>query len=73
MSSVSISVPDSISEADARLYLAIKLFEVGRMSGGQAAQLAGYSKRTFLEMLGKHGAAVFDYPPNELDEDLHHA
>ena len=73
MPEVSLDLPSSITPGDARLYLAIKLFEVGRLSCGQAAELAGYSKRTFMELLGKEGVAVFDHPADELAADLHHA
>ena len=56
-----------------KVCLAAKLFEVGRLSCGQAAELAGYSKRTFIELLGKQGIAVLDYPAEELTDDLDHA
>jgi len=46
--------------------LAVKLFETGKLSIGQAAKLAGYSKRTFIELLSKMGIPVINYP----DEDL---
>jgi len=35
--------------------------------------MAGYSKRVFMELLGKHGVAVMDYPASELQDDLEHA
>ncbi len=70
---LTISLPGSISQDEARLCLAIKLFELGRLSCGQAAELAGYSKRTFMELLGKHSVAVFDYPVEELKDDFSHA
>lgn len=73
MSRTTIEIPPSIAEDEARLYLAMKLFEVGRLSCGQAAELAGYSKRTFVELLGRHGVAVIDYPDHELEDDLGHA
>ena len=73
MPQLTIDLPTSIPEAEARLCLALKLFELGRLSCGQAAELAGYSKRTFLELLGKHNAAVFDYPADELALDRRHA
>ena len=73
MSEMTVVLPDSISEAEARVCLAAKLFELGRLSCGQAAQLAGYSKRTFLELLGKQGIAVLNYPAEELTDDLNHA
>lgn len=73
MSEFTVVLPDSISEAEARVCLAAKLFETGRLSCGQAAQLAGYTKRTFIELLGKQGIAVVDYPTSELTNDLGHA
>ena len=47
MSQATIAVPPSVTEGEARLYLSMKLFEIGRLSCGQAAELAGYSKRTY--------------------------
>jgi predicted HTH domain antitoxin len=70
LSQVTLTLPDGITEADARLYLAMKLFELGRLSCGKAAEVAGYSKRTFIEILGKHGISIFNYPPEELASDL---
>ena len=61
------------SGVQARLLLALKLYEEGRLSCGKAAEVAGYSKRTFMELLGKHGIAVFDYPPEELTGDVQNA
>ncbi len=73
MTEMTVSLPDSISEAEAKVCLAAKLFEWGRLSCGQAAQLAGYSKRTFIELLGKQGIAVLNYSSDELTNDLNHA
>jgi predicted HTH domain antitoxin len=58
MTTVTIRLPDAISESEARLLLAVKLFEVGRLSCGQAAELAGLSKRTFMELLGQQRVTV---------------
>jgi predicted HTH domain antitoxin len=70
MSRSTIALPSSITEDEARLYLAMKLFEIGRLSCGQATEWAGYSKKTFIELLGKHGVAVMDYPAQDLQDDL---
>ncbi len=70
MTLMTITLPDSISESEAKLLLAIKLFEEHRLSCGKAAEIAGYSKRAFMELLGKHGISVFDYPSDELASDL---
>jgi len=72
MSQTTIAIPPSVTEGEARFYLAMKLFEIGRLSWGQAAELAGDSQRTFLELLGKHGVAVMDYPASELQECIDH-
>jgi predicted HTH domain antitoxin len=50
MTQTTIAIPPSITEGEAKFYLAMKLFEIGRLSCGQAAELAGYSKRTFMEL-----------------------
>ena len=73
MSQATIAIPPSVTESEAKLYLSIKLFEIGRLSCGQAAELAGYSKRTYMELLGRHGVAVMDYPASELQDDLGNA
>jgi len=45
--------PAEVSEDEARLLLAIKLYELVRLSLGQSAKLAGYSKWAFIELLEK--------------------
>ena len=73
MSQATIAIPPSVTEGEAKSYLSMKLFEIGRLSCGQAAELAGYSKRTYMELLGRHGVAVIDYPASELQDDLGNA
>jgi predicted HTH domain antitoxin len=70
MATLVVELPTEIDAQEARLLLAIKLYEMGKLSLGQAAQLAGYSKPTFMELLGKHGVPVFAYPPEELREEV---
>ena len=55
---------------EARVLLMIRLFETGKLSLGQAAKAAGYSKQAFMELLGKQGIPLFDYPSNELASDV---
>ncbi len=59
----------NLSEDEAKLLLAIKLYEVGKISIGQAARLAGFSKRAFIEILGRNRVPVFAYSPDELREE----
>lgn len=51
MSQLTIELPLYISTDEARLLLAVKLFETGKLSLVKAASLAGYSKPTFIELL----------------------
>jgi predicted HTH domain antitoxin len=70
MSDVTIQLPPEVQQEEARLLLMIKLFETGKLSLGQAAKFSGYSKRAFMELLGKYGVAVFDYPAEDLQQEM---
>lgn len=69
MNTLEVQLPPNISIEEARLLLMVKLFETGKLTVGQAAELAGYSKSTFIELLGKLGVPVIDYPSEELEEE----
>lgn len=69
-STVQIALPSDVSEQEARLLLIIKIYELGRLSIGQAARLAGYSKRGFMEVLAQYGVLVVSYAPEELREEI---
>jgi predicted HTH domain antitoxin len=64
--------PDEF-EAEARLLLALKLYETGKLSTGLAAKLAGVPRVTFLFLLGQHGLSPFGEEPDELERDLANA
>lgn len=70
MNELRVELPTTISTEEARLLLTVKLFETGKISLGQAANLAGYSKGTFIELLGKMGVPVVNYPPEELEQEI---
>lgn len=70
MTELRIELPFGISADEVRLLLAVKLFEVGKVSLGQAAKIAELSKRAFLEILGRYGVPVFSYSPEELLEEV---
>ena len=69
MSSFQLELPPEIDEREASLFLSFKLWEMGKLSLGQSARLAGYSKRTFMELLGKYGIPVFRYPSEDLEDE----
>ncbi len=57
-------------EAEARILLAVKLYESGRLTTGLAAQLAGVSRSAFLFLLGQHSLSPFGQDPDDLANDL---
>ncbi len=67
---VNMNLPVSISEEDVRILLAIKLFEVGKVSLGQAAKIANFSKRAFIDVLGHYQIPVCDYDAEELQQEI---
>jgi predicted HTH domain antitoxin len=60
-------------ENEARLLLAVKLYETGKLSTGLAAKLAGVPRVTFMFLLGRYGLSPFGETPEELEKDLSHA
>lgn len=72
MKTLSLDVPDfvDVESKDIKMLLAGKLYELGKLSLGQAAELAGVSKRTFIEIVGSYGVSVLNYSPEELDRDF---
>jgi predicted HTH domain antitoxin len=69
-SELRVTLPFSLSEDEAKLLLAVKLYEVGKVSLGQAAKLAGFSKRAFMEVLGRYRVPIFDCSPDELGQEV---
>jgi predicted HTH domain antitoxin len=70
MKTLTLQIPDNLDEGEAKTMLAAKLYEKGSLSLGQAAELAGYSKRVFMELLGSYGVSVFTYSETELENDI---
>lgn len=75
MRTLTINLPDTldINEHELTLSLAAKLYEEGKLSLGQAAEIAGLTKRTFMELIGKLGVSVFNYPASDLSSDVANA
>ena len=56
-----------------RMMAAVKLFELGRLSCGAAAEPAGVPQPLFLARLGDYGVAALDHTADELAHDLANA
>ena len=64
--------PDEFSR-EARILIAVKLHEMGRLSTGAAAGLANVPKPLFLKKLAAYGIDTFDMSEDELQHDLANA
>ena len=71
--SLALKVPFVALGEEIRLAAAMKLFEIGRLSSGAAAALAGLPKPVFLSKLGNYGVPSFSLSEKELTEDASNA
>jgi predicted HTH domain antitoxin len=53
-----------------RLMAALKMFELGKISSGKAAELAGMSRSEFLEACGRYRVTPFNYMDEEVEEEV---
>lgn len=75
MKTILINIPDSIdlNDREAKMLLASRLYEKGKLSLGQAAELVGLSKRAFMELLADYDVSIFNYPAEDLTNDVKNA
>ena len=83
MATISFDLPDDAMLAmhmapsevtrELRMAAAVKLYELGRLSSGVAARLAGVSRVTFLAKLADYGVNTFRMTEEELLADANRA
>ena len=71
MKTMIFNIPDSVEldEKQTTRFLAAKLYESGKLTLGQAADLAGLSKVAFAEILSDYDVSLFNYPASEISKD----
>ncbi len=71
MQTITISLPDQsgLDPKQTVKFLASKLYEAGKLSLGQAAEMAGLMKMAFAKILGDYGVSLINYPVSEMKED----
>jgi len=71
MKYITINIPEGVDlEAkETSRFLAAKMYECGRLSLGQAAELAGLSKIAFSEILHDYDVSLINYPSSEISRD----
>lgn len=80
MRTISIDLPETIVLAtgqapeefikEAKFLLALKFFEIGRISSGRAAEMCDMPRLDFLLSAGKMGIAVVDLDEGEMDREF---
>ena len=61
--------PDEFRE-EAKILIAVKLYEMGRLSTGAAAGFANVPKPLFLNKLSDYGLDTFDLSGDDIQRDL---
>ena len=66
----SAAMPKEEFDAEAKLLLAAKLYELGRLSSGQAAALCGKGRVDFLFSLPRIGVSISNLRPEDSEVEL---
>lgn len=75
MKTLTLNIPDNL-DIDSKEFLmlaASKLYEQGKLSLGQAAELAGLTKRAFAELINRYNVSIFNFPASDLANDVANA
>lgn len=55
-----------------RLMAALKMFELGKLTSGKAAELAGMSRPDFLEACARYKVSVYNVPAGQAETEILH-
>ena len=75
MRTIQLNIPDNLDLKDYEysMIIAAKLYEEAKLSAGQAAEMVGITKRTFIELCGKYGVSVFSSSVEDLRLGINNA
>jgi predicted HTH domain antitoxin len=80
MTDLTLKIPSDVpqllkmSEADfareAQVLLAVKLFEMGKLTSGKAAELAGLPRVAFLHLLARYQVPAINLQAEEIQQEI---
>jgi len=75
MKTVTLNIPDhvDIDEKEISIMLAAQLYDLGKLSLGQAAHLVAMNKEEFMDELGKYNVSLFGETLDDIENDLKNA
>jgi predicted HTH domain antitoxin len=80
MTTISVELPEGVFSAlrrapqefvkEMRIAAAVKWYELGELSQGKAAEVAGLTRAEFIDALARFRVSPFQFTAEELAEDL---
>lgn len=67
---LNLNQSDEEFKKELKLLMAMDLYKKSRLSLGKAAELSGFSKLGFIDMLNFRGEPVFNYSEDEIAREL---
>ena len=75
MKTITLTIPDNVDmdEKEICTMLAAQLYDMGKLSLGQAAGLVGLTKEEFMNVLGKYDVSIFGETMDDIERDIQNA